>query len=375
MNRKLKILQIVPELNAGGVERGTLELARFLVNMQHESVVLSNGGRMQKKLEIEGSKHIKLPVHRKHILSFAYIFHLRNLLLRESFDIVHLRSRMPAWISYAAWKMLPRNKRPKLVTTFHGFYSVNSYSGIMTKAQGIICVSNSVKKYVLKNYFINKNKPLKVIHRGVDPNYFIYNYKAPENWLCEWNKEFKSLKEKFIITLPGRLTKWKGHQDLLEIVYYLKKDGIPVHTLFIGDVNQRKVHYYKRLKRNISKLNLEDDVTILKHRDDLREIMSISDLVVSCSTDPEAFGRVSLEALTLGIPVIAYEHGGVKEQLGELFPYGAIEANKKSSMRLKIKEFYTLKEKPKPVKNTQFTLDKTNQKVLRFYQKMLEPPK
>ncbi len=372
MHRKLKILQVVPELNAGGVEKGTLELARFLVKMNHESVVISNGGRMQKKLEEEGSKHIKLPIHRKHIFSFAYIFVLRNLLLRESFDIVHLRSRMPAWLFYIAWKMLPTNKKPKLITTFHGFYSVNSYSGIMAKGQGIICVSNSVKKYVLENYSISKNKPLTVIHRGADPNYFIYNYKAPESWLSHWNKEFESLKEKFIITLPGRLTKWKGHEDLLQIIYHLKKDGIPIHALLIGNVNRRKLNYYERLKRNVYKLNLEDDVTILKHRDDLREIMSVSDLVISCSTDPEAFGRVSLEALTLGVPVIAYAHGGVKEQLNELFPFGEIEPNKKSSMRLKIKEFYTINEKPKPIKNTRFTLEKTNQNILRFYQKMIE---
>ena len=121
----------------------------------------------------------------------------------------------------------------------------------------------------------------------------------------------------------------------------------------------------------IVKLKLSQDVSILEHSNDLREIMSVSDLVVSCSTEPEAFGRVSLEALSLGVPVIAYSHGGVREQLEALFPYGRIEANKKSTMRLKIREYYYLENKPKPIPNTRFTLDKTNNKVLNLYHSLI----
>ena len=121
----------------------------------------------------------------------------------------------------------------------------------------------------------------------------------------------------------------------------------------------------------IIKLNLSQDVSILEHSNELREIMSISDLVVSCSTEPEAFGRVSLVALSLGVPVIAYSHGGVREQLETLFPYGKIEANKKSTMRLKIRDYYQRKDKPKPIANTRFTLDKTNNKVLNLYESLI----
>ena len=191
------------------------------------------------------------------------------------------------------------------------------------------------------------------------------------NGLKNGLKKQKKIKGKFLITLPGRFTAWKGHGEFLEILYYLKKDGISVHALFVGEINTRKNNYYQRLKRMIVKLKLSQDVSILEHSNDLREIMSVSDLVVSCSTEPEAFGRVSLEALSLGVPVIAYSHGGVREQLEALFPYGRIEANKKSTMRLKIREYYYLENKPKPIPNTRFTLDKTNNKVLNLYHSLI----
>ena len=371
MKRSLKVLQIVPELNAGGVERGTLELGRFLVENEHQSFVLSNGGRMLEQLEAEGSTHITMPVHRKHLFSFFYVWQLRKLFMKEGFDILHIRSRMPAWLAYSAWKLIPTQKRPKLVSTFHGFYSVNPYSEIMAKGEAVISVSNSVKNYVLENYSINRDTSLKVIHRGIDPNYFHYDYRASPQWLEKWSQKTKKIKGKFLITLPGRFTAWKGHGEFLEILYYLKKDGIPVHALFVGEINTRKNNYYQRLKRMIVKLKLSQDVSILEHSNDLREIMSVSDLVVSCSTEPEAFGRVSLEALSLGVPVIAYSHGGVREQLEALFPYGRIEANKKSTMRLKIREYYYLENKPKPIPNTRFTLDKTNNKVLNLYHSLI----
>ena len=372
MNRKLKVLQILPELNAGGVERGTLEFARYLVQSGHESLVLSNGGRMQHTLEEEGTRHITMPIHKKSLFSFRYIWKIRSLLLQEQIDIIHIRSRMPAWIAFTAWKMIPPPKRPKLVTTFHGYYSVNAYSEIMSKGEALICVSQSVKNYVLNNYTKKKKRVLNVIHRGIDSKEFPYGFRADPEWLKQWENEGHSLENKFVIALPGRITSWKGHGDFLEILYYLKRDNIPVHGLIIGDVHSNKENYFTRLLNSVEKLGLSNDITVLQHRKDLREIMSISDLVVSCSTTPEAFGRVTLEALSLWVPVIAYSHGGVKEQLKELYPYGSVEANKKSSMRLKIREFYKLEEKPKPFKNDKFTLERTNEKILKVYEGLLD---
>ena len=371
MNEKLKILQVLPEINSGGVERGTLELGKYLVNSKFESHVISNGGRMLKQLEQEGSIHHCFPVHCKSLLTLLLAIPIRKLLLKESFDIIHVRSRMPAWVIYIAWKLLPKNKRPKLVSTFHGFYSINYYSQIMALSEGIVCVSESVKNYVLSNYPVARGKQIEVINRGVNTTYYNPEFQASTKWLNKWKLDYQYLESKFIVTLPGRLTHWKGHNDALDIVYDLKKEKIPIHALFVGDLNTKKRKYYKRILKKITTLDLKKEVTILKHRDDLMEIMSESDLILSCSQEPEAFGRVTLEALSLGVPVIGYSHGGVKEQLETLFSYGMIEAKKKSSMKLKIKEFYKLKNKPRPNINKKFTLEQTNEKLISFYFKIL----
>ena len=129
----LTIVQMLPELHAGGVERGTLELGKYLVEQGHRSMVISAGGPMVEQLEKEGSQHIEWPVERKSLSSLKYIFPLRKLLQKEKVDILHLRSRLPAWIGFLSWKGLDKKTRPKLVTTFHGFYSINAYSGVMAK--------------------------------------------------------------------------------------------------------------------------------------------------------------------------------------------------------------------------------------------------
>ena len=141
----MKVIQILPELNAGGVERGTLEVGKYLTEQGHESIVISNGGRLVEQLEAEGSRHITLPVHKKRLSSLKQVKILRRRFETEKPDILHLRSRLPAWLAYLAWRKMDPLTRPRLVTTVHGFYSVNAYSRIMTKGERVICVSNRVK--------------------------------------------------------------------------------------------------------------------------------------------------------------------------------------------------------------------------------------
>ena len=167
------------ELHAGGVERGTLEVGKYLVEQGHESIVISNGGRLVPQLEAEGSRHIRMPVHEKRLGSLSQIKPLRRLFEREKPDILHLRSRLPAWLAYLAWRKLDPSTRPRLITTVHGFYSVNRYSKIMTCGEQVICVSNSVRDYVLKHYPDVPAEKLTVIHRGVDPQAFPYGYQPP----------------------------------------------------------------------------------------------------------------------------------------------------------------------------------------------------
>ena len=320
----MKVIQILPELNAGGVERGTLEVGKYLTEQGHESIVISNGGRLVEQLEAEGSRHITLPVHKKRLSSLKQVKVLRRLFKQEQPDILHLRSRLPAWLAYLAWRKMDPLTRPRLVTTVHGFYSVNCYSAVMTKGERVICVSNSVKDYVLENYPKVPAEKLTVIHRGVDPAEFPHGYQPPADWLAQWKADYPQLESKYVATLPGRITRWKGQLDFVQVIAELKKRGLLIHGLIAGDPHPKKMDFSEELKTAIREAGLAADISLIGHRSDLREVMAVSDVVVSCSTDPEAFGRVTLEALALGKPVAAYDHGGVAEQLEAMLPEGAI---------------------------------------------------
>lgn len=320
----MKVLQILPELNSGGVERGTIQIADALVRGGHKALVVSNGGRMVPLLERYGVRHIALAVHQKSFISLLKIAPLRRLLREERPDIVHARSRVPAWLAWFALRGLPPNERPRFVTSVHGFYSVNAYSAIMTRGERIIAVSESIREYILKNYRKTLPEVIRVIQRGVAKEEFPRDFKPPPEWLAQWTKEQPQLLNKRILLLPARLTRWKGQEDFLALVASLKAAGEPVHGLMAGEARKNKDCYVTELRELAAKLGVADNVTFLGHRSDLREVMAVSDVVLSLSRDPEAFGRVTLEAAALGRPVVGYSHGGVKEQLSALFPPGLV---------------------------------------------------
>ena len=350
----MKVVQILPELNAGGVERGTLEVGKYLVDQGHESIVISNGGRLVTQLETEGSRHITLPVHKKRLSSLKQVKVLRRLFEEERPDILHLRSRLPAWLAWLAWRKMDPQTRPRLVTTVHGFYSVNAYSRIMIKGEQVICVSKSVKDYVLKNYPDVPENKLSVIHRGVDPLEYYLDYQPSPAWLASWQSEHPQLAGKFIITLPGRITRLKGHEDFLKVIAGLK--DTEYHALIIGGAHPNKIEYLDQIKELARTMGVADKITFTGHRSDLKNIFSVSSVVFSLTQKPESFGRTTLEALSLGKPVIGYDHGGVGEILDTLLPSGKIPLG---DTQLAIKLVKKWKNHPvKPKENRQFTLSK-----------------
>ena len=363
----MKVIQILPELESGGVERGTLEVGQYLIEQGHKSIVISNGGRLVEQLEAEGSRHITLPVHKKRLSSLKQVKVLRALFEQERPDVIHLRSRLPAWLAWLAWRKMDPKTRPRLVTTVHGMYSVNFYSKIMTRGEAVICVSNSVKDYVLKNYPDVPEEKLTVIHRGVDPAMFPYNFVPDSSWLNEWQQQHPQLEGKYVITLPGRITRWKGQLDFIKVIATLKAKGFPAHGLLVGEPHPKKLEFLAEVKNAIEAAGLEKDITLVGHRSDLREVMAISDVVVSCSTDPEAFGRVTLEALAIGKPVAAYAHGGVAEQLDALLPDGQIAVGNTQGMAKLLMEWL---EKPKlPNQSIDFTLQSMLSSIQTIYGK------
>lgn len=314
---------MIPEMESGGVERGTLELARHLGALGHESVVISGGGRLVKQLEECGTRHIGLPVGRKRLSSLFLVPRLRRLFAEERADILHLRSRVPAWLAWLAWRGMDPATRPRLVTTVHGFNSVNRYSEIMTCGERVICVSESIRVHVLKHYPRVTAEKLRVVHRGIDPAEYPYGYRPPAAWVEAFHREFPETEGKRLLTLPGRITRLKGHEDFARILKELADDE-SLHGVIAGGAHPRKAAYLDEIKALFEQEGLAGRVTFTGGRSDLREILAISSVVLSLTTQPESFGRTTLEALGLGIPAAGYDHGGVGEQLAALYPAGRI---------------------------------------------------
>lgn len=321
--RSLTVLQVLPALESGGVERGTLEVAAELVRRGHGSIVISAGGRLVPELTAAGSEHVAWPIGHKSLLTLRYVGRLRRFLRARQVDILHARSRLPAWIAYLAWRGMPAAARPHFVTTVHGFYSVGRYSAVMVKGERVIAVSEAIAGYVREHYRVDPQR-LSVIPRGVDRTQFPYGYRPADDWLRQWYRDFPQTRERLMLTLPGRITRLKGHRDFLELIAALRQRGHAVHGLIVGGEHPRRRAYAQELRRMVEQLGLASEITFTGTRADMREIYAISNLVLSLSSQPESFGRTVLEALSLGIPVVGYDHGGVGEILRTIYPQGRI---------------------------------------------------
>lgn len=363
--RKLTVVQVLPALESGGVERGTLEVGKYLVDHGHRSIVISAGGRMVEQLEREGSEHVAWDIGRKSLWTLRIIPRLRRYLRENNVDILHARSRMPAWIAYLAWKGMNPKTRPHFVTTVHGPYSVNAYSAVMTKGERVIVISEMIRKYVLNNYPSTRPEKLCLIYRGVDPNSFPYGHRPSDEWLGRWHAEFPETRGKRLVTLPARVTRWKGQEDFLELLTKIRDQVPDIHGLVVGEIKSGKEQFLDELKALAERLFVADRVTFTGHRSDLREIMAASSIVFSLSREPEAFGRVTLEALSMGTPVIGYHHGGVGEQLDALYPEGSVPIGEiDTACRLAVA---WLLKTPTVPETQQFTLDQMLEATMATY--------
>lgn len=364
----MKVVQILPELNAGGVERGTVELAALLVRQGHQALVISNGGRLVPELEAAGARHLPLPVHRKSPVSLLQVRPLRRILIEERPDILHFRSRVPGWLAWLAWRRLDPGSRPALVSTVHGFYSVNRYSAVMTRGERVIAVSESVRRYVLENYPQVPADRLRVIPRGLEPAGYV-GYQPDAAWLGRWRGEHPELAGKRVLLLPGRITRLKGHEEFFGLLAALKAGGLPVHGLVAGDTHPKKRAYLAGLRELAGRLGIAAEVTFLGHRTDLRELMVVSDVVCALSRQPESFGRTVLEALALGRPVVGYDCGGVGELLETLYPAGRVTPGDPAALLEKARAALAAPQQPAPV-GPPFTLEAMCAATLAVYQEL-----
>lgn len=363
------VIQILPALNAGGVERGTVEFARELVKQGHRSIVISNGGGMVQQLTQQGSEHIELPVHRKSLRSLLWVNRLRRTIEEIRPDIVHVRSRIPAWMMWLAWQQMKPQQRPGLVSTFHGLYSVNAYSAIMGKAQRVIAISDCVHQYILDNYPKVDPNIITRIYRGLDPESF--NPQAcSDAWRTDFFREHPHLQGKRLILMPGRLSRWKGQEAFIEMMGHLIKHNPDAHGLIVGGAEANKQHYLDELKQQSAHAGLSEHITFMGHRSDIQAFYGLADVTCHMSNKAEPFGRTVPEALATGCPVVAYDRGGAAESLKQALPAGLVTADNTQEFAERVADF--LHQPPSNIQLPQdFYLEAQARHTLAVYQDLM----
>ena len=339
MSSKLKILQVIPKLGYGGAETGCYDLAHYLAENNCSSYIVTSGGELLKFIDKKKVKLIKLPVQSKNpILIFFNAIALVFIILFHNISIVHARSRAPAWSCLLATKITKR----KFVTTFHGTYNFKNlikkfYNSVMVRSNLVIAGSNFIFSHINKNYskYIDKKKKFLVIFRGINVDYFdpSTTLESEENKLIS---DWGFTREKKIILMPGRLTTWKGQEVFIEALNLVNKElGYKSFYAVILGSDQGRDVYTKKIKRLAEQYRLTGQLKFIEHSKNMPLAYKISDIVVSASIEPEAFGRVSVEAQSMEIPVIASDIGGsnetiVRDKTGFLFDSGnAVSLSKK----------------------------------------------
>lgn len=301
------ILQLVPQLRSGGVERGTIEIARAIVRAGGTAIVASSGGPLVTPLQQAGAIHITLPMHSKNPFTiWINSRRIARLVRKHGVSIIHARSRAPAWSGWWAAKKTGCH----FVTTFHGTYGLSGpckrrYNSIMTRGERVIAVSNFIAEHIRKNYAPSPDA-LRVIHRGVDLKLFNPFGHSPQR-MIQLAKEWRLPDHLPLILFPGRITRWKGQDVFLNALARLPHRHF--FAIILGDDKGHET-YRRELEALIVKSNLEGHVRIARHTNYIVEAYMLARLVVATSIEPEAFGRVVLEAQAMGKPVIATNHGG-----------------------------------------------------------------
>ena len=312
MEKVMKIIQLLPELNEGGVERGVIELNREFVKRGHESIVISNGGNMVPLIAEMGGKHITFDVCGKNPLSVPFrSFELRRLFARIQPDIIHARSRVPAWLCHFA----NSKKQFPFVTTVHGMNSVNRYSQIMTTGDQTICVSEVIKDYLLNNYpGLDENK-LHVIQRGVDMA--VFDPAVVDSSFVDALRNNLGLDDAYIVGSVGRITYLKDYETFIKAIAKCKETVPGIRGVIVGGVRQDKQEYLESLKRLSISLGVEKEIIFAGSQTRMPELYSLFDVMVNASLKMGNVGRTVTESLAMNTPVIATTFEGLRNLVAD----------------------------------------------------------
>lgn len=375
---KATILQVVPSLYSGGVERGTIEVAKRLITEGYNAIVVSSGGTMLSELENAGIQHILMNCASKNpFVIWKNARLLSEIIKKYKVDLVHARSRAPAWSCYFATKAT----QVKFITTFHGIYTVPNffkecYNKVMTKGEKIIAVSNFVKQHIIKTYNVLENK-IEVIYRGVDYHYFDPQ-NISEEILQKYKKKYDTPNGVPIILLPSRMTDWKGHIVLVEALSKLKHRNF--YCLMVGDLSKHP-NCTNRVKTLINSLKLQGRIQIFGNEPNIPNLYGISDIVLSTSILPEAFGRTITEGQAMEKLVIATNIGGAVETISDNQTGFHVKPGDSDDLAekleycfsiMKTEEGRKIQKAARQVVIDKFSLDVMLEKTLALYRNMLE---
>jgi len=343
MATNLKVLQVIPKLGYGGAETGCFDIAHYLPENNCKSFIVTSGGELLKFVDKKKVKIFKLPVQSKNpLLIFINSIILIGIILLNNISIVHARSRAPAWSCLIASKITGR----KFVTTFHGTYNFKTnlkkfYNSVMVRSDLIIAGSNFIFSHIKENYsmYLNYKKKFLVIFRGINVDYFDSSTTLEDDekkLLKQWDIE----KDKKIILLPGRLTSWKGQEVFIEAVNLINIElGYEAfYTVILGSDQGREL-YKKKLIRLSEQYRMSKQIRFIDHCKNMALAYKVSDIIVSASNEPEAFGRVSVEAQSMGKPIVASNIGGsnetvIDEKTGFLFESNNAKSLSKQILRV-----------------------------------------
>jgi glycosyltransferase involved in cell wall biosynthesis len=360
------IVQALVSLNLGGSELVAVELSECAAAAGHRVTVIAADGPLGERTRACGARHLDWPIGKKRLGTLRYISRLRNWLAREQPDVLHVHSRLPAWICDLALRGLDPALRPAYITSMHGHYSVSRYSAIMTGGDRVIAVSDHIRQYTLHNYPSTDPARVVTVHGGISHQSFPYAYKPAEAWHEQACRNFPELTGRKWVCLPGRLSRYKGHTDFIELVANLLPDVPEIQGVVVGKAKPGS-RYRDELEGLAERYGVLDRITFTGARLDIRDWMAASEIVYSlCSDPPEAFGRTVPEALHLGVPVIGWDHGGVQETLALLFPQGAVTPGDRMDLLERSRAF--LAQRPTVLENPAFGLRESMEKTMAVYQ-------
>ena len=314
-------MQLVPALSSGGVERSTLEIAQALVSAGHQSVVVSAGGRLVASLQQHGSRHVTLDIGRKSLSTLRHVITLRRLFAQERPDIVHARSRLPAWLAWLAMRTLA-GARPRFVTSVHGLNSAGWYSSILTRGERVICVSDTVRDHVLRFWPGAPRERISVVEPGIDPKVFSAGVASPD--ALDRLPVPAALGGRKLLLMPGRGTRLKGHAAAIELLSDLRAAGVDAGLWLLGSTQAGREAYLAELTALAAARDVSGFLAMSPPHAEVVQAYRHADVVLQLSSHPEAYGRTVVESLSVGTPVVGWDHGGVGELLGRHFPEGRV---------------------------------------------------